>query len=87
MVGATAQGASKVKNQSTKSLESGSRLDHLEELVEELIKTKPELELVKVHMKAAGLAYSSDPVECMNQVLAALESARTRKGKDHGQEV
>lgn len=69
------------------SLETGSRLDHLEELVEELIKTKPEPQLVKVHMKAAGLTYSSDPVECMNKVLAALETARSPKGNDRGQEI
>lgn len=68
-------------------LETGSRLDHLEELVDELIKTKPEQELVKVHMKAAGLMYSNDPIECMNKVLAALETARIPKGGNHEQEI
>lgn len=75
-----------MKSQRTR-LETGSRLDHLEELVDELIKAKPEPQLVKVHMKAAGLAYSSDPVECMNKVLAALESARSSKGQTHEQEI
>ncbi len=72
---------------SSTSLESGSRLDHLEELVDELKKAKPEPQLVKVHMKDAGRVYSADPVECMNKVLEALETARTPKGDDHGQEI
>ncbi|MES2964483.1 MAG: hypothetical protein V4760_11370 [Bdellovibrionota bacterium] len=76
-----------MKSQRTSLLETGTRLDHLEELVDELIKSKPEPQLVKSHMKAAGLAYSADPIDCMNKVLAALDAARSSKGKDHEQEI
>ena len=65
----------------------GSRLDHLEELVDELIKDKPQEQIVKIHMKAAGLVYSADPLDCMNQVLTAIESARTGEGKTRGKDL
>jgi|GEM_PF-5373086 len=57
----------------------GSRLDHLEELAEELIKENPEETVVRAHMKAAGLKYTDDACERLELVLAQLDQAR-RKG-------
>lgn len=62
----------------------GSRLDHLEELAEELIKENPEETVVKAHMKAAGLKYTGDTCERLELVLFQLDEARktTRKRTD-----
>lgn len=54
----------------------GSRLDHLEELAEELIKENPEESVVRAHMKAAGLKYSADACDRLEQVLFSLDQAR-----------
>ncbi len=54
----------------------GSALDHLEELIDELIKDHPEEAVVRLHMKGAGIRYTSDPVSRMSLVLEALEAAR-----------
>jgi hypothetical protein len=63
----------------------GSPLDHLEELVDELIKEKPEETLVRLHMKAIGIRYTNDPVSRLNTVLTALEEARGQANKkDYG---
>lgn len=60
----------------------GSRLDHLEELAEELIKENPEETVVKAHMKAAGLKYTDDACERLTQVLLHLDRAREKKTHD-----
>jgi hypothetical protein len=57
----------------------GSRLDHLEELAEELIKENPEETLVKAHMKAAGLKYTDDTCERLELVLFQLDEARRNR--------
>ncbi len=57
----------------------GSRLDHLEELAEELIKENPEETIVKAHMKAAGLKYTGDQCERLELVLIQLDEARKRR--------
>ena len=62
----------------------GSRLDHLEELAEELIKEKPEESLVKAHMKAAGLKYTNEPCERLELVLLSLDQARKNPGTSSG---
>lgn len=55
---------------------AGTALDHLEELIDELIKDNPEETIVRLHMKAAGIRYTTDPVSRMSLVLEALEAAR-----------
>ena len=57
----------------------GSRLDHLEELAEELIKENPEETIVKAHMKAAGLTYTDDMCERLEIVLLQLDEARKNR--------
>lgn len=42
-------------------------------LAHELAKTKPNQTVIKTHMKQVGLAYSSDPIDQMAQVLLALD--------------
>jgi hypothetical protein len=54
----------------------GNRLDHLEELAEELIKENPEETVVRAHMKAAGLKYTDDTCERLEQVLLHLDRAK-----------
>ncbi len=48
------------------------RLEHLEFLVDELIKAKPQEAKVRRYMEAAGLKYDSDPILCMNMVLSTI---------------
>ena len=66
----------------------GSRLDHLEELAEELIKENPEETVVRAHMKAAGLRYTDDTVDRLTIVLNSLDQikaesqVRTHLSKD-----
>ncbi|MES2856635.1 MAG: hypothetical protein V4692_12265 [Bdellovibrionota bacterium] len=57
------------------------QLHHLEDLVEELIKDKPQDALIKTYMRAAGLKYSADPVECMKIVFSELEKLRSQSSK------
>lgn len=52
-------------------------LNHLEDLVDELIKDAPEETLVRYHMNAVGIRYTSDPVARLSTVLEALELARS----------
>ncbi|MBX9769262.1 MAG: hypothetical protein K2X47_18440 [Bdellovibrionales bacterium] len=44
----------------------------LQALVDELLKDKPDTSIVKARMKELGLAYSEDPIECMNRVLKIM---------------
>jgi hypothetical protein len=60
----------------------GSRLDHLEELAEELIKENPEETVVRAHMKAAGLRYTGDTNDRLTFVLNSLDQARTYSPDD-----
>ena len=60
----------------------GSRLDHLEELAEELIKENPEETIVRAHMKAAGLLYTDDTNDQLTIVLNSLDQARTHSPND-----
>jgi hypothetical protein len=53
------------------------QLHHLEDLVEELIKDKPEDTLIRTYMRAAGLKYTEDPIERMNLVFSELEKMRS----------
>lgn len=64
------------KNTAAGASSFGSPLDHLEDLIDELIKDNPEENLVRLHMKAIGIRYTSDPVSRMSLVLEALEVAR-----------
>ncbi len=41
-------------------------------LVDELTKTKPNLQIVRTSMEALGLKFSDDPVERLNTVLMSL---------------
>ncbi len=59
----------------------GSRLDHLEELAEELIKKNPEETVVRAHMRAAGLRYTDDTNDRLTIVLNSLDQARTQSSK------
>ncbi len=77
-------------NRQTRELKlRGTRLDHLEELAEELIKNNPEEALVRAHMKAAGLRYTEDPVDRLTAVLKSLDKARmtSEKGATHGKDL
>lgn len=60
------------------------RVENLEALVEELLKTDPEEKLVEERMKLNGIPYSTDPIERINLVLRALhfdESDGPSKGE------
>ncbi|RYZ72378.1 MAG: hypothetical protein EOP05_11065 [Proteobacteria bacterium] len=74
------------------SAQKYSALDHLEDLIDELIKDNPEETLVRLHMKAAGMKYSSDPVSRLSTVLTALEQAREQINpkdgrRNHGKDL
>ncbi|HVK62744.1 MAG TPA: hypothetical protein VM432_14400 [Bdellovibrionales bacterium] len=62
-------------------MKSVDQLHHLEDLVEELIKDKPQDDLVRAYMRAAGLKYTADPVERMKIVFAELEKVRVNSSK------
>jgi hypothetical protein len=49
-----------------------SRMNRLEELVNELLKDEPCSKTVKTMMKQTGIEYSTDPLEQINMVLRAL---------------
>ncbi len=51
-------------------------LDQLEELVDELMKQKPQEERIKAYMKNVGLEYISDPIMRLGSVLQALEGKK-----------
>ena len=65
----------------------GSRLDHLEELAEELIKENPEESVVKAHMKAAGLKYTGDQCERLEIVLVQLDEARKNRKQSNAKDL
>jgi hypothetical protein len=65
----------------------GSRLDHLEELAEELIKEIPEENIVRAHMKAAGLRYTDNAVDRLSQVLQSLEVAKRTTEDAHAKDL
>lgn len=74
------------------SAQKYSPLDHLEDLIDELIKDSPEETLVRLHMKAAGIRYSSDPVDRLSTVLTALQEARDQANpkdsrRNHGKDL
>ena len=48
------------------------RLLIVEKLVDELMRARPRHDLVKNYMSQSGLVYSSDPIECIDKVLQAL---------------
>jgi hypothetical protein len=50
-----------------------SNLDQLEELVDELMKQKPQEERIKAYMQNVGLEYNPDPIVQLGTVLEALE--------------
>ena len=60
-------------NLSVKANETGD-LDRLEELVDELMKQKPQEERIKTYMKNVGLEYNADPIIRLSTVLQALDS-------------
>ena len=60
-------------NLSVKANETGD-LDRLEELVDELMKQKPQEERIKTYMKNVGLEYNADPLIRLSTVLQALDS-------------
>jgi hypothetical protein len=51
-------------------------LDQLEELVDELMKQKPQEERIKAYMKNVGLDYIADPIMRLGTVLQALEGKK-----------
>lgn len=66
------------------------RIAQLENLVDELIKESPQEARIRSYMKAAGLPYSSDPIDRMNCVLQALDGAKGQRPKrdgEHGQNL
>jgi len=62
-----------------KASQNDSRIANLEKLVDELLTAKPREEFIRREMAAAGLTYSIDPIERMNQVMAALETGMKSK--------
>ncbi|MDZ4677386.1 MAG: hypothetical protein SGI74_07730 [Oligoflexia bacterium] len=52
--------------------EVDARVSQLEALVEELLKENPIEERIEKKMKELDISYTSDPVERINRVLAAL---------------
>ncbi len=67
---------------------NSKKVIHLEHLVDELIKTRPEESQIRHYMEAAGLRYESDPVSRMNTVLAALNNVQStmRRKKERADE-
>ena len=59
-------------NLAVKTNETGD-LDRLEELVDELMKQKPQEERIKTYMKNVGLEYNADPIIRLSTVLQALD--------------
>jgi CO dehydrogenase/acetyl-CoA synthase delta subunit len=57
-------------------VKTSERMTQLESLVDELIKESPQEDRVRTCMLGAGLEYSSDPIERMENVLSALEGER-----------
>lgn len=62
------------------------QIAHLEHLVDELMKSKPNQSEVQTYMKMAGLNYTTDPVEQLSQVLSYLQSRKKSKVKVHEDE-
>lgn len=58
------------------------RLEVLENLVEELMKSEPREDLVKQYMRETGIKYSVDPIERLNLVLRALHFDETDSKKE-----
>jgi hypothetical protein len=56
-------------------------LAHLERLVDELMKTKPNQIQVQTYMKMAGLSYTTDPLEQLGSVLSYLQGRNNSKSK------
>jgi hypothetical protein len=50
--------------------------DQLEELVDELMKQKPQEERIKAYMKNVGLEYIADPIMRLGTVLQAIEGKK-----------
>lgn len=59
-----------------------SRLEVLENLVDELMKDQPEEQVVKKYMRQTGIRYSDDPVERLNLVLKALHFVEPNELKE-----
>lgn len=57
------------------------KLAHLERLVDELMKSKPDQLQVQTYMKMAGLSYTTDPVEQLGSVLSYLQGRKNSKPK------
>jgi hypothetical protein len=65
---------------------SDSRLQLLENLINEMIKDSPKEDRIRSCMLAAGLDYTSDPLGRMDKVLAELDQHRiTRRPHIKGQ--
>jgi hypothetical protein len=58
---------------------SSQYIHHLEKLVDEILKGRPNQTEIQTLMSSTGLSYSADPVEQMNSVLAALQECRSAK--------
>ena len=63
-------------------MESTEKLRILETLVEELIKDDPREKVIKSCMHAAGLKDCKDPIQRINNVLAALEFEAAAQTKE-----
>ena len=68
-----------------KASRNDPRMANLEKLVDELLAERPREEFVRREMAAAGLSYSVDPIERMNQVMAALETGFKSKRSNGGE--
>lgn len=62
-----------MKQQKLAEANTSSDLDQLEELVDELMKQKPQEERIKAYMKNVGLEYTPDPIVRLGTVLQALD--------------
>jgi hypothetical protein len=56
-----------------------SRLEILEDLVEELLKEEPEEERVQEYLQMAGLSNTTDPIDRIREVLQALDFEEPNK--------
>jgi hypothetical protein len=81
-------GATSQNLETTDDIDWNKQLTCLEDLVDELVKDNPQETRIRTCMNAAGLPYTTDPVERMNCVLNALEGARSAEtgNKGRGQE-
>ena len=63
------------------------RAANLQNLIEELLKERPNKEKIKDLMNQSGLKYTSDPIEQMSTVLSMMQSTPIKMKKEKVQEV